>query len=216
MPNLKGSNLLITAGPTYEAIDPVRFIGNHSTGKMGIAIAEQAAKEGATVTLICGPSNVSSSSAVSRIDVTTAQQMFDAVMSKADRKNILILSAAVADYRPKNVATNKIKKKTASLNIELEPTPDILASLGKMKGENQFLVGFALETDNELENAKSKLEKKNCDMIILNSLQHAGAGFGHDTNRVSILDKHNNITTFELKSKADVAKDILQAINNAK
>lgn len=216
MPELSGKKVLITAGPTYEAIDPVRFIGNHSTGKMGIAIAKQAAEMNAKVTLICGPSSIKSSSKVERINVTSAQEMFDATMAISDQQDVLILSAAVADYRPKKIATSKIKKQNQSLHIELEPTPDILATLGEKKRIGQFLVGFALETDNELENAKGKLRKKNCDMIVLNSLRDDGAGFGHDTNQVSILDRHNNITTFELKSKAAVAKDILQAINDVK
>lgn len=216
MPEIKGKKVLITAGPTHEPIDPVRFIGNHSSGKMGIAIAEEALANGAEVTLICGPSKVESSSKINRIDVLSAQQMFEAVMAEQSKNDIMILSAAVADYRPKMVASEKIKKKDAALVIELEPTPDILASLGKVKRADQFLVGFALETNDELENAQSKLEKKNCDMIVLNSLQDAGAGFGHDTNRVTILDRHNNISTFELKSKAEVAKDILQKIKDYK
>ena len=212
MPDIKGKKVLITAGPTHEPIDPVRFIGNHSSGKMGIAIAEEALAIGAEVTLICGPSNVKSSSKIKRINVQSAQNMFDAVMQLQETQDVLILSAAVADYRPKIVAENKIKKTDTKLTIELEPTPDILASLGKQKRENQLLVGFALETNNELENAKGKLVKKNCDLLILNSLQDVGAGFGHDTNKVSILDRHNNIATFELKSKAEVAKDILRTI----
>lgn len=216
MPDIKGKKVLITAGPTYEAIDPVRFIGNHSTGKMGISIAESALKKGAEVTLVCGPSHVPSSAEIKRIDVVSAQQMFDAVMQIASSQDIFILSAAVADYRPKHVATSKIKKKDQTLAIELEPTPDILATLGRNKLPDQFLIGFALETDNEIENARAKLKKKNCDLIVLNSLQHAGAGFGHDTNRVTFLDRHNNISTFELKSKASVADDILRAINDLK
>ena len=212
MPDLKGKKVLITAGPTHEPIDPVRFIGNHSSGKMGIAIAEEALVIGAEVTLICGPANVKSSSKIKRINVQSAQNMFDAVMQLQETQDVLILSAAVADYRPKIVAENKIKKTDTKLTIELEPTPDILASLGKQKRENQLLVGFALETNNELENAKGKLVKKNCDLLILNSLQDVGAGFGHDTNKVSILDRYNNIATFELKSKAEVAKDILRTI----
>jgi phosphopantothenoylcysteine decarboxylase / phosphopantothenate---cysteine ligase len=214
MPELKGKKMLITAGPTYEAIDPVRFIGNHSSGKMGIALAEEAIKLGAKVTLICGPSSVPSTESIKRVDVISAQNMFDAVMLEQAKMDVMILSAAVADYRPKNVAESKIKKKDSGLSIELEPTPDILDSLGKLKTKNQLLVGFALETDNELENAHSKLKKKNCDLIVLNSLQDAGAGFGHETNKVSILDRHNNITTFELKSKAEVAKDILRLITD--
>ncbi len=212
MPDINGKKVLITAGPTHEAIDPVRFISNHSSGKMGIAIAEEALASGAEVTLICGPSNVTSSKGIKRINVQSAQNMFDAVMTEQEMQDILILSAAVADYRPKFIAENKIKKKDSKLTIELEPTPDILASLGERKRANQVLVGFALETDNELENAKGKLHKKNCDLIVLNSLQDAGAGFGHDTNKVSILDRHNNISTFELKTKAEVAKDILRTI----
>jgi len=212
MPDIQGKKILITAGPTHEAIDPVRYIGNRSTGKMGIAIAEAAAENGALVTLVCGPSNVTSSDRINRIDVQSAQEMFEATMAEELNNDVLILSAAVADYRPKNVADSKIKKSDSNLSIELEPTPDILASLGAIKKSNQLLVGFALETDNEAENAKSKLIRKNCDMIVLNSLKDSGAGFGHDTNKVSILDRHNNITTFELKSKAEVAKDILQAI----
>ncbi len=212
MPEISGKRILITAGPTHEPIDPVRFIGNRSSGKMGIAIANHAVQLGAQVTLVCGPSNIASSNAVNRIDVQTAQEMFEAVMKIQGQHEVLILSAAVADYRPKNIASSKIKKKDTAMQIELEPTPDILASLGEVKKSSQLLVGFALETDDELNNAQSKLQKKNCDLIVLNSLQDSGAGFGHDTNKVSILDRHNNITTFELKSKADVAKDILQAI----
>ncbi|MFT6209916.1 MAG: phosphopantothenoylcysteine decarboxylase/phosphopantothenate--cysteine ligase [Bacteroidia bacterium] len=212
MPDIKGKKVLITAGPTHEPIDPVRFIGNHSSGKMGIAIAEEALANGAEVTLICGPSNVKSSPKIKRIDVQSAQNMFDAVMAEQEESDVLILSAAVADYRPKNVAENKIKKTDTKLTIELEPTSDILASLGQLKRPGQLLIGFALETNNELQNAKGKLIKKNCDLLVLNSLQDAGAGFGHDTNKVSILDRHNNIATFELKSKTEVAKDILRTI----
>ena len=212
MPNVSGKQVLITAGPTHEPIDPVRFIGNRSSGKMGIAIAEEFAKAGAEVTLVCGPSSVESSDLINRIDVQTAQQMYDAALKFSEQSDVLIMSAAVADYRPKNVAGQKIKKKAYALSIELEPTQDILATLGKSKRENQVLVGFALETENAEKNAKAKLKKKNCDLLVLNSLQDQGAGFGHDTNKVSILDRHNNITTFELKSKAAVAKDILQAI----
>jgi phosphopantothenoylcysteine decarboxylase/phosphopantothenate--cysteine ligase len=212
MPNLQGKKVLITAGPTHEAIDPVRYIGNRSTGKMGIAIAEAASENGAEVTLVCGPSIVQSSRKINRINVQSAQEMFEATMTEELTNDVLILSAAVADYRPKNIANSKIKKIDFNLSIELEPTPDILASLGAIKKKNQLLIGFALETDNEVKNAKSKLIRKNCDMIVLNSLNDSGAGFGHDTNKVSILDRHNNITTFELKSKAEVANDILQAI----
>ena len=214
MPKVLGKKVLITAGPTYEAIDPVRFIGNHSSGKMGIAIAEEMTRNGAAVTLICGPSQVESSDSITRINVRSAQDMFNAVMEYAGTQDILILSAAVADYRPKKVASEKIKKKDASMVIELEPTPDILSSLGKQKSDAQLLVGFALETENELANAQQKLKRKNCNMIVLNSLKHDGAGFGHDTNKVTIIDDRDNIDTFELKSKTAVAKDILNAILN--
>ena len=186
MPEIAGKKVLITAGPTYESIDPVRFIGNHSSGKMGICIAEEMTKQGAEVTLVCGPSEVKSSNRIKRIDVQSAQNMFDTVMQCFEEQDILILSAAVADYRPKTIANEKIKKKDAGLVIELEPTPDILATLGKRKTEKQLLVGFALETENELENAKQKLKRKNCNLIILNSLKHQGAGFGHDTNQITI------------------------------
>lgn len=212
MPDLKGKKVLITAGPTHEPIDPVRFIGNHSSGKMGIAIAEEALAIGAEVTLVCGPSTINSSSDIKRINVQSAQNMFDAVMALQAEQDVMILAAAVADYRPKKVAKSKIKKADSKLTIELEPTQDILATLGQLKQANQLLVGFALETDNELENAQGKLMKKNCDLLVLNSLQDAGAGFGHNTNKVSILDRHNNIANFELKSKAEVAKDILSTI----
>lgn len=214
MPEVSGKKVLITAGPTYEAIDPVRFIGNHSSGKMGIAIAEELRSAGAEVTLICGPTALESSEAINRINVRSAQEMYDAVMQSWADQDILILSAAVADYRPKEVASEKIKKMGSNMVIELEPTPDILSSLGERKMTTQLLVGFALETENELVNAKQKLQKKNCDMIILNSLKDVGAGFGHDTNRVTIIDRHENISTFDLKSKTAVAKDILQAIRD--
>jgi len=216
MADLNGKRILITAGPTYEAIDPVRFIGNHSTGKMGIALAERATEVGASVTLVCGPTSVPSNDRVKRLNVTSAQEMFDTVQKLVNDADILILAAAVADYRPKTVAPQKLKKQNTDLVIELEPTPDILASVGAQKRKDQLLVGFALETDNELNNAAGKLQRKNCDMIILNSLRDAGAGFGHDTNKITILTRHNNITTFELKSKAEVAEDILQAIMTLK
>lgn len=216
MAEITGKKVLITAGPTYEAIDPVRFIGNHSSGKMGIAIAEEMVKNGAEVTLVCGPSKVESSNSIHRVNVQSAQEMFDAVMEVASVHDILILSAAVADYRPVKTVSEKIKKKEQNLIIELEATPDILAMLGSQKSKGQLLVGFALETENELENAKQKLKRKNCDMIILNSLKNAGAGFGHDTNQITIIDKHENINTFELKSKTAVAKDIVNAISSYK
>ncbi|MDX6746313.1 bifunctional phosphopantothenoylcysteine decarboxylase/phosphopantothenate--cysteine ligase CoaBC [Polaribacter sp. PL03] len=209
---LKGKKVLLTAGPTYEAIDPVRFIGNHSSGKMGFAIANAAANLGAEVYLISGPSNQKiKHSLVHRIDVVSAEEMYNAAHTYFKDVDIAILSAAVADYKPKNIATQKIKKTDSSLEILLTPTKDILASLGNIK-ENQFLVGFALETNNELENAKGKLKRKNLDAIVLNSLQDKGAGFATDTNKVTIIDKNLNEKSFELKSKVEVAKDILNEI----
>ncbi|WP_218599474.1 bifunctional phosphopantothenoylcysteine decarboxylase/phosphopantothenate--cysteine ligase CoaBC [Polaribacter sp. NJDZ03] len=209
---LKGKKLLLTAGPTYEAIDPVRFIGNHSSGKMGFAIAKAAANLGAEVFLISGPSHQKiQHSLVHRIDVVSADEMYKAAHKYFKEVDIAILSAAVADYRPKNVATQKIKKTTSALEIELEPTKDILASLGEIK-ENQFLVGFALETNNEVENAKGKLKRKNLDVIVLNSLQDKGAGFATDTNKITIIDKDLTEKSFELKSKEEVAKDIMNEI----
>jgi len=209
---LKGKKVLVTAGPTYEAIDPVRFIGNHSSGKMGFAIASAAANLGAEVFLISGPSNQQiKHSLVHRVDVVSAEEMYDASHMYFKDVDIAILSAAVADYKPKNIVTQKIKKKDATLNIELIPTKDILASLGEIK-QQQFLVGFALETDNELENAKSKLKRKNLDAIVLNSLQDEGAGFATDTNKITIIDKNLKEKSFKLKSKWAVAKDIMNEI----
>ncbi|MGB1283327.1 MAG: bifunctional phosphopantothenoylcysteine decarboxylase/phosphopantothenate--cysteine ligase CoaBC [Polaribacter sp.] len=209
---LRGKKVLITAGPTYEAIDPVRFIGNHSSGKMGFAIAKSAANLGAEVFLISGPTHQKiTHSFVHQIDVTSADEMYKATHQYYNNVDIAILSAAVADYKPKNIANQKIKKKDASLEIELTPTKDISASLGKIK-KHQFLVGFALETNNELENAKSKLKRKNLDAIVLNSLQDKGAGFATDTNKITIIDKNLNKTAFELKPKVEVAKDIMNEI----
>jgi len=209
---LKGKKLLLTAGPTYEAIDPVRFIGNHSSGKMGFAIAKTAANLGAEVILIAGPSaETIQHSFVKRIDVKSAEEMYTQAHLYFKDTDIAILSAAVADYRPKNVATQKIKKKDATIEIVLEKTKDILASLGEIK-EHQLLVGFALETNNEAENAKGKLKKKNLDLIVLNSLQDKGAGFATDTNKITIIDKDLSMQTFGLKSKDAVAEDIMKAI----
>lgn len=209
---LKGKRVLITAGPTYEAIDPVRFIGNHSSGKMGFAIASSAAKLGAEVILISGPSNENiSSSLIQRVDVVSAEEMYLACHKYFNSSNIAILSAAVADYRPKNVAKKKIKKNDAYMQIELEPTKDILASLGEIKS-NQFLVGFALETNDEVANAIGKLEKKNLDAIVLNSLNDKGAGFATSTNKITFIDKNKEKASFELKSKVEVANDILNEI----
>ncbi|MDX1463342.1 MAG: bifunctional phosphopantothenoylcysteine decarboxylase/phosphopantothenate--cysteine ligase CoaBC, partial [Marinirhabdus sp.] len=209
---LRGKTVLITAGPTYEAIDPVRFIGNHSSGKMGYAIADEAANLGATVFLVSGPSHVAlQNKSVQKIAVTTAKEMYEAVHKHFGDCDIAILSAAVADYRPAKVATEKIKKKEGSLTIQLEKTEDILASLGNIK-TSQFLVGFALETQNELENAKIKREKKNLDLIVLNSLRDEGAGFKGDSNKVTFIDKDNKVVPFSVKPKTEVAKDILQYI----
>ncbi|MBD81241.1 MAG: bifunctional phosphopantothenoylcysteine decarboxylase/phosphopantothenate--cysteine ligase CoaBC [Crocinitomicaceae bacterium] len=207
--DFNGKKILITAGPTYEKIDPVRFIGNHSSGKMGFAIAEEAAERGARVTLVSGPVSLSlKNDSITRIDVVSAREMYEAVLNEFDACDVAILAAAVADYRPKEVADSKIKKKDSSLNLNLEPTDDILATLGKKK-TTQVLVGFALETNNERENAKKKLVNKNLDFIVLNSLQDKGAGFAVDTNKITILDRGNNGVEFELKSKEKVATDII-------
>jgi phosphopantothenoylcysteine decarboxylase/phosphopantothenate--cysteine ligase len=209
---LRGKKVLITAGPTYEAIDPVRFIGNHSSGKMGFAIAKEAANFGAEVILISGPTHQQiKHSLVKRVDVISADEMYDAAHQYFNEVDIAILAAAVADYKPKKVAHQKIKKEDSSLIIKLTPTKDILASLGLIK-KHQFLVGFALETNNEIENAKSKLKRKNLDAIVLNSLQDKGAGFATETNKITIIDKNLNEKAFELKSKAAVAKDIINEI----
>ncbi len=211
---LKGKKVLITAGPTYEAIDPVRFIGNHSSGKMGFELAKAAANLGAKVILVTGVSNEKiDHSFVQRIDVVSAQDMYDAVHKHFNDTDIAILSAAVADFKPVNISSTKIKKKDATMSIELEKTKDILASLGEIKRQ-QFLVGFALETNNELANAKGKLKRKNLDLIVLNSLQDKGAGFKKSTNKVTIIDKLENISEFGLKSKAAVAEDIFNEIRS--
>lgn len=209
---LKGKQVLITAGPTYEAIDPVRFIGNHSSGKMGFELAKVAADLGAQVILITGPTKENiQHSLINVIAVVAAQDMYEAAHQYYENSDIAICAAAVADYKPKNVADQKIKKKTETFVIELEKTKDILASLGKAK-KNQFLVGFALETNNELANAKDKLNRKNLDFIVLNSLQDKGAGFGKNTNKITIISKNGTEQSFELKSKAAVAKDIFNEI----
>ena len=206
-----GKTVLITAGPTYEAIDPVRFIGNHSSGKMGFSIAEEAAKRGAKVILISGPSSQKTADPNIEIHrITSAREMFDEVFKHYQNADIAIASAAVADYAPKEVAKEKIKKSEDSLTIELVKNPDILKTMGERKSK-QFLVGFALETQNEEENAKGKLEKKNLDMIVLNSLRDEGAGFKNDTNKIKIFTK-TRLKEFQLKSKNEVAKDILNFI----
>ncbi|MFT4802623.1 MAG: phosphopantothenoylcysteine decarboxylase/phosphopantothenate--cysteine ligase [Flavobacteriaceae bacterium] len=208
----KNKHILITAGPTYEAIDPVRFIGNHSSGKMGYAIAEVAASLGAQVTLISGPVSLKiKNEAINVIDVTSASEMFEATHRYFKNCDIAILSAAVADFTPKEVALQKIKKKEETITIALNKTKDILASLGEIKS-NKYLVGFALETQNELENAKTKLKKKNLDLIVLNSLNDKGAGFKSDTNKITLISKDNKIVPFNVKPKKEVANDILQHI----
>ncbi len=209
---LKGKRVLITAGPTFEAIDPVRFIGNRSTGRMGYALAKEAFKLGCEVTLISGPSHETTGEGINLIKIESAQDMYEACLANFDSCDVLIMSAAVADYTPANYSDIKIKKKEGDLHIELKRTQDILAALSERK-KDQVMLGFALETNNELENAKSKLERKQLDMIVLNSLKDKGAGFGGQSNKVTILDKHNNILNFELKSKSEVAKDILTQIN---
>jgi phosphopantothenoylcysteine decarboxylase/phosphopantothenate--cysteine ligase len=209
---LKEKKVLITAGPTYEAIDPVRFIGNHSSGKMGFEIAKAAANLGAEVMLITGPTHETASHSLIKISkVVSASQMYDEVHKHFKTTDIAILSAAVADYKPKYVSDIKIKKKDASFTIELEKTKDILASLGAIK-EQQFLVGFALETNNELEHAKGKLKAKNLNLIVLNSLNDEGAGFGGSTNKVTFITNTDEVTSLELKSKTEVASDVMNQI----
>ncbi|MFY7846473.1 bifunctional phosphopantothenoylcysteine decarboxylase/phosphopantothenate--cysteine ligase CoaBC [Chryseobacterium gambrini] len=208
---LAGKTVLITAGPTYEAIDPVRFIGNHSSGKMGFSLAAEAAKRGAKVILISGPSSQKiNNKNIELYNVTSAKEMLSKVLEYYDTTDIGIASAAVADYAPKEVAKEKIKKNDENLTIELVKNPDILKTMGEKK-THQFLVGFALETQNEEENAKGKLEKKNLDMIVLNSLRDEGAGFKNDTNKIKIFTKTGK-TEFDLKSKEEVAKDILDFV----
>ncbi|MFD2552138.1 bifunctional phosphopantothenoylcysteine decarboxylase/phosphopantothenate--cysteine ligase CoaBC [Bizionia sediminis] len=209
---LRGRKVLITAGPTYEAIDPVRFIGNHSSGKMGFEVAKAAANLGAQVVLIAGPTQQQiNHNLVSVIPVVSAAQMYQAAHNHFKDCHIAILAAAVADYKPKQVATQKIKKKSENLTLELEKTQDILASLGAIK-EQQFLVGFALETTNALKHAKEKLKAKNLNLIVLNSLQDKGAGFSTDTNKVTLIDAHEHETSFSLKLKSEVAADIMNVI----
>ncbi|WP_299550242.1 bifunctional phosphopantothenoylcysteine decarboxylase/phosphopantothenate--cysteine ligase CoaBC [Seonamhaeicola sp.] len=209
---LKNKKVLITAGPTYEAIDPVRFIGNHSSGKMGFEIAKAAANLGAQVVLVSGPTHQKvSHGLIEVVPVTSAEDMYTEVHKHFGSTDVAILSAAVADYRPKEVASQKIKKKDPALTLELEKTKDILASLGAIK-KHQYLVGFALETNNELENAKDKLKRKNLNLIVLNSLNDTGAGFKSDTNKVTFIEADDSVTTFQLKSKAEVAKDLLNKI----
>ena len=205
-----GKSVLITAGPTYEAIDPVRFIGNHSTGKMGFALAEVFLKKGANVKLITGPTNLELvDNNLELISINSAEEMFQEVKKHWSNQDIGIFSAAVADYRPKVVSTDKIKKNSNELLLELIKNPDILHWAGQMKKDSQFLVGFALETTDEITHATQKLERKNLDCIILNSLQDSGAGFATDTNKVTILDKQKNKSELSLKSKYEIAQEIV-------
>jgi len=209
---LKGKKILITAGPTYEAIDPVRFIGNHSSGKMGFDIAQSAANLGASVVLVTGPTHLKiDNHLVKVIPVISAQEMYEACHQYFTDVDVAIAAAAVADYKPKNVSLQKIKKEVNEFSIELEKTKDILASMGEIK-KNQFLIGFALETENEIENAKLKIKKKNLDLIVLNSLQDEGAGFGKPTNKITFIDKNFRVEPMELKSKEAVADDILNKV----
>jgi phosphopantothenoylcysteine decarboxylase/phosphopantothenate--cysteine ligase len=212
-PELSGKKILVTAGPTYEAIDPVRFIGNRSSGKMGIAIAKALAGRGASVVLLLGPTSQQvDNENIKVLRVESAQEMYEAAMKHFPEVHTAVLAAAVADYRPNHIATEKIKKTGDQLRIDLEKTPDIAATLGQIKQAHQTIVGFALETNNELENAKLKLERKNFDFIVLNSLQDKGAGFNVDTNKITILHKNGETKVYELKGKDEVATDIVQEI----
>ena len=209
--DFKGKKVVVTAGPTYEKIDPVRFIGNYSSGKMGLAIAEEFAGRGAEVVLVCGPVNLKTSHpAIRRVDVESAAQMYEVTSKEFVNSDVAVLSAAVADFTPKEKADHKIKRGKDDLLLEL--TKDIAAELGRIKTASQLLVGFALETNDEEVNALSKMQRKNLDMIVLNSLNDKGAGFSVDTNKVTILDKAGDKTVYELKTKVEVAKDIVDQI----
>ena len=210
---LKGKKAIVTAGPTYEPIDPVRFIGNHSTGKMGLAIAKELHQRGAVVTLILGPNQLAfSENGIELVNVTTASEMYTACIERFNNADIAIMAAAVADYSPLVAEGKKIKKTEDVLQVELTKTKDILKTLGEKKKKGQLIVGFALETNNEEAFAKEKLKSKNADLIILNSLNDKGAGFGHDTNKITIFEKSGQVFKFETQSKALVAKDIIDTI----
>jgi phosphopantothenoylcysteine decarboxylase/phosphopantothenate--cysteine ligase len=210
---LTGKKVLITAGPTYEPIDPVRFIGNHSSGKMGIAIAEEMKLRGADVTLVLGPSDIAVNGGIKVLHVKSAEEMYAACEKTFPSSDIAIMSAAVADYTPVQTAKEKIKKTENDFSVQLTKTKDILKHLGTQKTNGQILVGFALETNNEKENAIKKLQTKNADMIVLNSLQDAGAGFGYDTNKITIFDRTGKEYPFDIKSKKEVAIDIVNTIS---
>ncbi|MFN5415637.1 MAG: bifunctional phosphopantothenoylcysteine decarboxylase/phosphopantothenate--cysteine ligase CoaBC [Flavobacteriia bacterium] len=213
----EGKTILITAGPTYEKIDPVRFIGNHSSGKMGYKIAESFLKKGAKVILISGPSNEKlSHHNLTLISIESASEMLAEVQKHWKDANVGVFAAAVADYRPKDIAQQKIKKNESEMTIELVKNPDILSWAGENKAANQILVGFALETNDAIAHAKSKLERKNLDLIVVNTLEDEGAGFKNDTNRIHLLDKYNKLTSFELKSKTLVAEDIVSYLKDFK
>lgn len=212
--SLTGKKVMVTAGPTYEKIDAVRFIGNYSSGKMGYAIAEECANRGAEVVLVSGPTSLSvNNSNIKLVKVSSAREMYEVCNQEFPQCNVTVLSAAVADFTPQNVSDTKIKRKDNNLEITLKPTDDIAASLGKQKGD-RVLVGFALEKENELENAIGKLERKNFDFIVLNSMNDKGAGFNHDTNKITIINRNKEVKNFELKPKVLVAKDIVNEIEN--
>ncbi len=211
---LGGKKALVTAGPTYENLDPVRFIGNYSSGKMGFAIAESLAAHGAEVTLVSGPTHLKTRHPnIRRINIVSAGEMLDACTQEAPEKDIVVMSAAVADYRPENIAQQKIKKKDLIFLLKLTKTEDILKTLGSGKPKKQVLVGFALETENELKNAREKLKSKNLDFIVLNSMNDEQAAFGSDFNKITLIDKKNKVTTFPLKPKEEVAEDIVLKIS---
>ncbi len=210
---LAGRTALVTAGPTHEAIDPVRFIANHSTGKMGYAIASELASRGAAVRLVSGPVQLSINHPnISLVSVTSAEEMLQKCSETFDKSDIVVLAAAVADYKPRVMASEKIKKKDETFRLDLEKTEDIAYTLGKNKRNTQLIVGFALESENELEHAKEKLERKNFDMIVMNSIRDEGAGFGYDTNKITVIHRDGAVKKFDLKSKDDVAKDIINEI----
>ena len=210
---LNGKKFLVTAGTTYEAIDPERFIGNRSTGLMGYCIDEEIEIKGGNVKIVCGPNHLQlNNPLIKRIDVTSAEEMLEDCITHFTDSDITIMAAAVADYTPENKINQKIKKSSDKLILKLKSTTDILATLGKKKKKNQLLIGFSLETSNELENAKNKLQRKNLDFIVLNSLNDKGAGFEFSSNKITIIDNNNNITNFELKDKKEVAKDIVNKI----
>lgn len=210
--DLADLSLLVTAGPTQEALDPVRFLSNHSSGKMGYAIAARAALRGAKVTLVSGPTTLATPAGVTRVDITSAREMFDAVVSRADRQDIIIKAAAVGDYRPETEAQDKLKKSDDEMNIALTRNPDILAELGRKKRPGQLLCGFAMETQNLLQNAADKLRRKNCDMLVANSLREAGAGFQHDTNAATLLFADGRQETVPLMQKEELADRILDRL----